>query len=161
MGEATKPILIFDGKCSFCRIWIEYWKHLTGEAVNYASSQEVGAEYPQVSPENFKRSVQLVLPGGEFYEGAEAVLRTLAYNPSRRWLWWSYRHVPGFAAIAEACYRFIAANRNFAYKVTATLFGTRLEPSTYRSVEWLFGGALSLIWLIAFVSFGVQAPGLI
>jgi predicted DCC family thiol-disulfide oxidoreductase YuxK len=146
MGDEKKPVLIFDGRCSFCRIWIDYWKQLTGEAVDYAPSQEVGEQYPQIPPEHFKRSVQLVLPEGDVYQGAEAVLRTLAYDPSRQWPLFLYRHVPGFAPITEALYRFIAANRNFAYRVTVLFFGRTLEPSTYSVVEWLFGGALSLIF---------------
>jgi lipase maturation factor 1 len=161
MADAKKPVLIFDGKCSFCRIWIDYWKHLTGDAVEYAPSQEVGPQYPQIPPENFKRSVQLVLPDGEFYQGAEAVLRTLAYDGSRKWPLGMYRNVPGVAPFTEAFYRFIAANRNFAYRVTVLLFGRQIEPSTYRLVEWVFGGVLSLIFVIAFLSFGTQAPGLI
>ena len=161
MADAVKPILIFDGKCSFCRIWIDYWKQLTGDAVEYAPSQEVGPQYPQIPPDNFNRSVQLVLPNGEFFQGADAVLRTLAYDKSRQWPLWMYRHVPGVAPLTEAFYRFIAANRNFAYRVTVLFFGRKLEPSTYRLVEWLFGGVLSVIFLIAFLSFGVQALGLI
>ena len=161
MADGPKPILIFDGKCSFCRIWIDYWKHLTDDAVEYAPSQEVGTQYPQIPPDGFKRSVQLVLPTGEFYAGADAVFRTLAYDPSRRWPFWMYRHVPGVAAVTEALYRFIAAHRNFAYRVTVLFFGRKLEPPTYRLVEWLFGSTLAIIFLIGFVSFGVQSLGLI
>ncbi|HYP08604.1 MAG TPA: DCC1-like thiol-disulfide oxidoreductase family protein, partial [Bryobacteraceae bacterium] len=161
MADARKPLLIFDGRCSFCRIWIDYWKHLTGDAVEYAPSQEVGLQYPQIPPDNFKRSVQLVLPDGHVYQGAEAVLRTLAFGDRRRWMLWMYRHLPGFAWITEAFYRFIAAHRNFAYRVTALLFGHTLEPATHRIAEWLFVKALAVIWLIGFVSFGVQAAGLV
>ena len=84
MAEPVKPLLIFDGKCGFCRIWIDYWKQLTGEAIDYAPSQEVAGEYPQIPRENFTRSVQLVEPNGEIFSGAHAVFRTLAYDPSRR-----------------------------------------------------------------------------
>ena len=29
------PLLVFDGDCGFCRYWVEYWRQLTGERVNY------------------------------------------------------------------------------------------------------------------------------
>ena len=60
----ARPLLIYDGRCGFCRIWIDYWKRLTGDRVDYASSQEVGAQYPQIQPQAFGESVQLVRPDG-------------------------------------------------------------------------------------------------
>ncbi len=43
-----QPLVIFDGRCGFCRIWIDYWKAITGGRVAYAPSQEVGGLYPQI-----------------------------------------------------------------------------------------------------------------
>ncbi len=48
------PLVIFDGQCGFCRIWIEYWKALTGGRVAYAASQEVGSLYPQIPAEELQ-----------------------------------------------------------------------------------------------------------
>jgi len=38
MDQASldRPFLVFDGECPFCRAWVEYWKHLTGDRVLYA-----------------------------------------------------------------------------------------------------------------------------
>ena len=47
---AEKPTLIFDGKCGFCRIWIEYWKQLTGDTVDYAASQDSRPGLPSDRP---------------------------------------------------------------------------------------------------------------
>jgi hypothetical protein len=58
-------------------------------------------------------------------------------------------------------YRWIAEHRNLAYWFTVVLFGRKLRPLTYDTIEWLFTKVLALIWLIAFLSFGVQALGLI
>lgn len=160
MAETSKPVLLFDGKCGFCRIWIDYWRQLTGEAVEYAASQEEGARYPQINPEAFKRSVQLVQPDGAVHEGADAVFRSLAYGGSR-WGLKFYQRVPVFASASEALYRFIAAHRNFAYHATVLLFGRTLRPLTYGAVQWLFAKAIAFLWLIAFVSYGIQASGLI
>ena len=82
---AANPLLIFDGDCSFCRLWIERWKAVTGKRVDYAPYQEVGAQFPAIPREQFARSVQLVTPEGEVLTGAHAVFRTLAYTPGQRY----------------------------------------------------------------------------
>jgi predicted DCC family thiol-disulfide oxidoreductase YuxK len=151
---AEKPTLIFDGKCGFCRIWIEYWKELTGDTVDYAASQDVGRDYPQIDPDEFKRSVQLVLPSGEVLNGAEAVFRTLRLENV-------YDKVPGAAPVTEWVYRIIAAHRDVFYWLTVLMFGRTVRPLKYDAVERLFRKALAVIWFIAFASFAVQAMGLI
>ena len=74
---ADKPILIFDGKCGFCRIWIDYWRKLTGDRVEYLASQEVGDRFPQIPRQAYDESVQLVRPDGTVASGARAVFETL------------------------------------------------------------------------------------
>src|SRR4051794_3733142 len=97
MSDVAKPILVFDGKCGFCRIWIDYWKRLTEDAIDYEPFQQVADRYPQVPAENFKRAVHLIEPNGDVFSGANAVFRTLAYKSTRRWPLWLYQHMAGFA----------------------------------------------------------------
>src|SRR6266851_5216394 len=132
-----KPLLIFDGNCGFCRIWIEYWKQITGEHVEYASSQEVAGQFPQIPRESFGQSVQLAMPDGEVIGGARAVFITLTQAPGFAWLLWVYNHIPGFAPVSEGCYKIIAANRTFFFHLTRILFGRRIAPLRYKRVEWL------------------------
>ncbi len=155
-----RPLVIFDGRCGFCRIWIEYWKQLTGEQVSYAASQEVGASFPEIPPERFSQSVQLRMPDGEVISGARAVFITLTFAPGLAWLIWLYDHVPFFAPVTEAAYRFIASHRNFFYQVTRVTFGRRVAPLSYSKVEWLFLRILAAIYFTAFVSLAVQEAGL-
>jgi predicted DCC family thiol-disulfide oxidoreductase YuxK len=155
------PLVIFDGQCGFCRIWIEYWKALTDGGVAYAASQEVGSLYPQIPAKNFSESVQLVLPGGEVFSGAGAVFMTLTYAPGMFWLLWAYDHFPGFAPLSEAAYRLIARHRTFFYHVTRLTFGKTVLPLKFAQVEWLFLRLLAAIYLIAFASLAVQITGLI
>jgi predicted DCC family thiol-disulfide oxidoreductase YuxK len=155
------PLLIFDGKCGFCRIWIQYWEQLTGTGIEYAPSQEVGARYAQIPPKNYGQSVQLVMPEGEVISGACAVFTTLKYAPGMTWLLWVYDHVPGFAPVTELAYRLIAANRTFFYHLTRFTFGRDIAPLRYAGVEWLFLKILAAIYFVAFTSFGLQIRGLI
>lgn len=152
---------MFDGRCGFCRIWIEYCKRLTGERISYAPSQEVGGDFPEIPPEKFQQSVQLVLPDGEVFSGAHAAFQTLAYNPSAAWLLWAYDHVPGFAPVSEAAYRLIARHRSFFYWLTRLTFGTRVLPLRFAKTEWLFVRLLAAIYFIAFASLVGQIAGLI
>jgi hypothetical protein len=93
--------------------------------------------------------------------GARAVFETLALVPGRGWLLWLYFHLPGVASVSEAAYRLVAANRNLFYRLTVMLFGRAVEPLRYDAVAGLFRRWLAVIWLIAFLSFGVQAQALI
>ncbi len=157
---ASKPLLIFDGRCGFCRIWIDYWRQLTGSKLDYAPSQEVGPQFPQIASEKFSQSVVLVQPDGEVTEGAQAVFLTLMFAPGRRWLLWAYQHIPGVAAASEAGYRFVAAHRSFFYQVTRFTFGRQISVLRYARTEWLFLRLLAAIYLIAFASLAVQINGL-
>ena len=53
--------------------------------------------FPEIPIEQFKRAVAFIEPDGEAFFAAEAVYRSLRYRSSRKWLAWSYDHVPGFA----------------------------------------------------------------
>lgn len=55
-----KPILLFDGDCGFCRRWIDRWRLMTKDRVVYEPYQSSGARFPEISEEQFKKSVQLV-----------------------------------------------------------------------------------------------------
>jgi predicted DCC family thiol-disulfide oxidoreductase YuxK len=156
-----EPLLIFDGRCGFCRIWIGYWNAITGGRVAYAPSQEVGSQFPQIPEKNFSESVQLVMPGEEVFSGARAVFITLTYAPGMSWTLWVYDHIPGFAPASEAAYRLIARHRSFFYHVTRLTFGKRVLPLKFARTEWLFLRLLAAIYLIAFASLAVQITGLI
>ena len=158
---AEKPLLIFDGKCGFCRIWIEYWKQLTGDRIEYGPSQELADQFPRIPRQSFSESVQLVMPDGEAISGARAVFTALSYARGEAWLLWLYDHAPGFAPATEFAYCFIARHRDFGYHATRLLFGRGVSPATSRKAEWVFPRALGLVYLVAFASLGMQVAGLI
>jgi lipase maturation factor 1 len=155
-----RPFLIFDGDCSFCRAWVEYWKQITGDRVVYAPYQEIGDRFPDI-PRQGLAAVQLVLPNGEVFAGAHAVFRLRALEPGKSSLLWLYERLPVFAPLADAVYNLIARHRSFASHVTKYLWGIPLEPETFGYASWIFLRLLGLIYLIAFLSFTVQASGLI
>src|SRR5881398_3160518 len=160
-NSPPKPLMIWDGDCYFCKRWVERWREITAGKVDYAPYQEAAARFPEIPVEQFKRAVAFMEPDGEAFSAAEAVYRSLRYRSSRQWLAWSYDHVPGFAAISETAYKFIAHNRSLGSTVTRLLWGNNVRPPTYFWARRWFLRMLGLIYLIAFVSLWVQVDGLV
>jgi len=156
-----KPLLIFDGDCGFCRKWITRWQSMTGDRIDYAPYQEVGEQFPRISQQEFVTAVQLVDTDGRIFSGAEAVFRSLARVPGKGWGLWFYRHVPGFAPISRAAYRFVAGHRYGLSTLTRWFWGRHLEPSTYELSRRMFLRFLGVVYLIAFASLAVQIIGLV
>ena len=160
LHRPSKPTLVWDGECHFCRRWIERWKEITGDTVEYETSQNLGERFPEIPREEFERSVILIEADGSVRRGADAVFRSLQCRRSKRWLSWSYEHVPGFAALSEGFYTIIASNRQTASRITSLLWGRDVRPPSYLTARRWFVGALGLIFLIAFVSLWFQIDGL-
>lgn len=156
-----RPLMIWDGSCDFCRLWINRWRTTIGRAVAFATSQEMADRFKEIPTTEFERSVIFVSPDGVVFSGAEAVYRSLAYRPSKRWLERSYDHVAGFAAVSEFCYRVLARNRTFASALTRLFWGKDARAPTYFWACRWFLRLLGLVYLIAFVSLWAQIDGLI
>jgi lipase maturation factor 1 len=154
------PILIYDGDCGFCKLWISRWKQLTGDKVEYAPYQEAGSRFPQIPAEDFQKSVQFVDADGTIYKGAEAVFRSLRYG-NKRWPLWCYENIPGFAATSEWFYQLVARHRPFFFSITRFLWGNNVEHATYIVSSWIFLRVLALIYLVAFFSLEFQIKGLV
>jgi predicted DCC family thiol-disulfide oxidoreductase YuxK len=163
VDPAPKPLLAYDGRCSFCLLWIERWKRATGDSVDYAPSSEASASHPSIPPEVFHSSVVLIEPGGthHYHTGALAAITALRSTRWGRRLLFLYKKLPGFGAAAEALYRLVAGHRDEAYLLTRVLWGRSVVPPGYGATGWLFLRALALVYGVAFASLFVQVPGLI
>src|SRR5438128_8766628 len=156
-----KPLMIWDGECHFCRRWIERWREITAGEVEYAPYQEIAERFSEIPREQFQRSVVYIDKTGQVFVAAEAVYRSLRCRPSKKWLWWGYQRIPGFAAISEFGYNVIARHRGFASAITRLLWGKDVRPPSYFLAHRWFLRALGLVYLIAFVSLWIQVDGLI
>jgi len=156
-----RPLMIWDGECHFCRRWIERWREITAGQIDFATYQEAAHRFPEISLEDFKRSIAFIEPDGKTFFAAQAVYRSLACRSSRKWLPWCYDHVLGFAAISEIGYSFIARHRKFGSTVTRLLWGEDVRPPRYFWARRWFLRALGIIYLIAFVSLWSQVEGLV
>jgi predicted DCC family thiol-disulfide oxidoreductase YuxK len=157
----TKPVLIWDGECDFCRLWIERWREITAGKIDYVTYQETAERFPEIPTDQRTSAMAFIEPSGDVFFAAEAVYRSLGYRRSQEWLAWSYDHVPGFAAVSETGYRFIARHRKFASAVTRLLWGKDVRWPTYFWARRWFLRMIGVIYLVAFVSLWVQVSGLI
>src|ERR1700733_5309331 len=112
------PTLVFDGDCGICRYWVRYWRSLTNSRVDFRPYQEAAADFPAISLEAFARAIQLMEPDGRVFSGAAATFRVLRRAPGRAGWWWCYSHLPGFAAMSERAYAFLARRRGLLNGLT-------------------------------------------
>jgi len=160
-GASVRPRVVYDGDCGFCFYWARYWEKLTGKRVDYKPYQQVLEQYPELAEAEFKRAVQYIAPDGRRASGAEASFLTLAQAPGKG-VWLAlYRYLPGFAPVSELAYAFIARRRPAFFRLSLLLWGRNHEPPRYELVSFLFLRLFGLVALCAFISFAVQAEGLI
>lgn len=158
----VKPLMIYDGDCCFCTLWIHRWQCTTGELVEYLPSQDpqVAQRFPEIPRTEFDSSVQLVETDGTIYNGAEAVFRSLAHKDTFQWVLNFYEDFPLFRQATEWSYHFVATHRTFFSYATRLLWGKHVERPSYVFVQRAFLNCMGVIYLIAFLSLWVQIAGL-
>jgi lipase maturation factor 1 len=114
----NRPLMVYDGDCPFCRYWVGHWRWITRGRVDFAPAREAGERFPWIPPEQFARSVVLIQPDGRIASGAHAVFQALARRPGWGVMLWLYMHLPIFAWVSEAAYRFVAAHRGGLMRLT-------------------------------------------
>ncbi|MHC5211511.1 MAG: thiol-disulfide oxidoreductase DCC family protein, partial [Planctomycetota bacterium] len=157
----AEPLLVYDGDCGFCLRWIARWKRLTGARVRYAPYQQVADQLPDLSEEDFRRSVWFVEPDGRRSRAAEAVFRSLATSPGHRWPLRLYRRVPGVRPLTEWAYRVVARRRETCLRIERWLVGRDVLLSTWDRSRALFRIGLAIVALIAVLSLWAQIDGLV
>lgn len=159
----AKPLMVYDGDCNFCTLWIRRWQQLTGDSVDYLPAQDPGisVRFPEIPREQFDTAVQLIESDGAVYSGAEAVFRTLARSPNRQWPLHAYEESSAFATFTEWAYRLVAENRTLFSRLTRWFWRRHVERPNYLLTRWCFLRVLGVIYLIAFVSLWTQIGGLI
>ena len=154
-----KPRLVYDGDCAFCRYAVEYAASVTADTVEYRPYQEVMAEYPAITEAEFADSIQLFVDG-ERFERADAAFRTLAVGGSRFWER-LHRRLPGFAALSDVLYRWIARHRGLCLALARPMFGQQLRRAKFDVTADLIIRGIALCGLFAYLSLWWQIDGLV
>lgn len=159
--QLPKATFVYDGDCGICREWVNYWRQITGDTVEYRPYQEAAADYPQIRIDDLEQSVHLIETDGSIRKGAEATFSLYTGRPPHSLLPWLYHHLPGFAALSEGSYRFFARHRKLLACLTRLFWGRDMKPVQYSLTRWLFLRLLGCVYLAAFASLGLQITGLI
>jgi len=160
-ASRSKPVLIFDGDCGFCRLWIQRWEAKAKGRVDFETSQASAAQHPEIPEADFRTAVQWI-NGAERASGARAIFQMLAVihpglAPLLRWL----MGLNLFLIVADLGYATVAKYRYFFSLLVRIFHGTDLRPPTYSISHKLFLRLLAIVYAIALLSFLVQATGLV
>ncbi len=160
--KPAQPVLVFDGDCGFCRLWVERARRATGDRVEYLPAKKAAARFPLLAPEDLAEAVHLVESDGAVRRGAEAVFRCLELAGGVRATGaFLYRTLSPFRAASEAAYRFVAAHRPFFTRMTRLLWGASPDHAPVDGTARVLLAGLGLCYLTAFWSLGVQIRGLV
>ena len=155
------PIMVYDGDCNFCKKWIARWQEMTEDRVIYIPYQKIGNQFPELDESRYEQAIHFIDRQGEVVTGAEAVFKCLAEG-SKQPIWLSlYMANKFFRRTTEIAYNFVASNRMLFSKLTQIFWGQNTSKPKYTISSWLFIRLIGIIYFIAFVSFGIQAYGLV
>ncbi|MGB0979743.1 MAG: thiol-disulfide oxidoreductase DCC family protein [Croceimicrobium sp.] len=138
--------MVWDGDCSFCRYWIDYWKKMSGSSIQFEPYQEVAKDFPDIEEQNFKEAVRFIATDGLVYSGPDAAYRSLYHLEKFKWLHRSYANNAIFRNISDHLYQWIANNRNFCFRITKFLFGS--DPESLKPFWFIYLFVLLYILLI-------------
>ncbi len=110
--RAGTPLLIYDGRCGFCRAQAARLSRLAGpRIVTRPAETRLLERFPGLTAERCMREIVLADPAGRLYGGAEAIAQALHQgHPGLGSLALAY-YIPPIAWVADRAYRFIARHR--------------------------------------------------
>ena len=159
MRTRTKPLLIFDGDCGFCKRWVIRAQQWTRNQIDFEPFQKVGFEYSHISPIQFEKSIWLIDVDGKSYCAADAAFRILQYASGKKWFHTLYERSSIFKRLSEWMYEKVAIHRQTLSRWESFL----IEPpeTKHHLVSWGFLRWIGVIYFFAFTSLYSQLPGLI
>ena len=110
----SRPVLLFDGQCGFCRQWVARLRRWDRHGVIQTlpgAERDTLPGLPPISDQSLDRAMQFVTLDGRVYPGARALPVLLPYLPGGRILAPAFR-VPGVQAVADRLYAWISARRH-------------------------------------------------
>ena len=110
----TRPVLLWDGRCGFCRRWVRRLQHWDGaRRLDYvaAADRHRIAGLPPIADRSLDEAMHFVTPDGEAYAGSAALGPILGYLPGGNLLRWVLV-LPGVPWMADRTYRWVARHRH-------------------------------------------------
>lgn len=146
-----QPMMVWDGNCGFCHYWIIKWNLITKDIIKYKKYQLVHQQYADISIEQFKQAVQLIMPDGQIYSGPAAAYQSFALANRYNFLIQWYQKSKLFRNISNWAYQKVAENRYELYNLSKKLFGKNPRRPRYNWLVYLILMVLILITIIKLI----------
>ena len=111
--SAVRPVVVYDGQCSFCLKQVERMRRLdTAGVFEYLPRQADGLEqrFPKLAEGDFDTGIRLVHTDGSISVGADAVYHIACRLRGTKYLAWLYR-VPVLNWVFGVGYAWVAKHR--------------------------------------------------
>ncbi len=110
---------MYDGDCSFCKMWVKKYQSFVGDNVKFEPYQNVALDFPEFRKREFESEVKLIFPNGTRLGGAEAVFALFSLRGGNYYIWnLLYNKFPLVATASEFVYKLVARNRKIASRIT-------------------------------------------
>lgn len=136
----SKNLLIWDGKCGFCKFWKTRWELKTNNEIEFVTFQEAAKDFPDIPLKEFKKASRLIETDGKIYAGPDSAYRSI-YHAGNKFWHHLYQRNKAFRSLSDHGYNHIAKNRSFYFKITKLLFG---DDPLHTKPYWL-------IYLLIFI----------
>jgi len=145
-----KPMMVYDGKCGFCKYWIIKWQNFTGDKVEYQPFQKVADQFKDIEVSYFKTAVRFIEQDGKVSSGPDAAYITYYLYSKPKFLHLWYLNKKWFRKLSDAGYNFVANNRSFMFDLSRLLLGK--DPNNYQP-RWLIYVGVVLLGTISLAYF--------
>lgn len=113
VGMGRPYAVVYDGQCKVCGRLVKLlnaWDKNDEIEVIPFQNTSVLARFPWIPSESYAEAMQLIGPGGQTWQGGEAIEKLLEILPFGGVLGWTFK-IPGFGDLFGRFYRWFARNR--------------------------------------------------
>lgn len=153
----SKPLMIWDGECGFCHYWIIRWWIMSGDVIEYQKYQLAYKRVHDISIEQYKEAVRLILPNGAVHSGPDAAYKAFELAGKYPFLTKWYSKGGWFMQLSDWGYQRVADHRYQLFRLTKRLFGKNPRVPKNHWVNYLFATIVVLFGLLALSLFALKS----
>lgn len=112
-GAGRPYTVVYDGQCRVCTRLVDMlrrWDRKGIIEVIPSQNTSVYSRFPWIPPEAYVEAMQMIGPGGQTWQGAQAIEQLLRVLPRGKLLGWVF-HIPFVGGLIDRFYRWFAKNR--------------------------------------------------
>lgn len=105
------PVILYDGECSLCTAQATNLEAFSNYQVRARALQSIETSDPRLTKEELVREIKLVMPDGQVFGGAEAIVQLAVQGRPLMWRIFSLYYLPGIRFMGDWLYAWVARNR--------------------------------------------------